>query len=91
MGLGIAVDAQGVAYVTGVTASLDFPLATPPQPALRGGFDAFVAELIRMGPCWSMPRIWGQRRRKYAWRAGLWRHCGRYGRGCLHHGQHRLA
>ena len=45
MGLGIAVDAQGVAYVTGVTASLDFPLATPPQPALGGGFDAFVAKL----------------------------------------------
>lgn len=45
--LGIARDAAGNAYVTGYTASPDFP-ATPNvvQPALKGGaYDAFVAKL----------------------------------------------
>ena len=45
-GAGIAVDSTGAAYVTGSTASTDFP-ATPGalQPALSGGGDAFVAKL----------------------------------------------
>ena len=44
-GLGIAVDAEGAAYVTGVTASLNFPRATPLQPVPGGGYDAFVVKL----------------------------------------------
>jgi hypothetical protein len=46
-GWGIAVDAAGNAYVTGETASTDFPTAGPPaQPAHAGGLlDAFVTKL----------------------------------------------
>jgi len=43
---GIAVDADGTAYVTGFTFSSDFPLANPIQASLLGGFsDVFVAAL----------------------------------------------
>jgi hypothetical protein len=55
-GTGIAVDATGAAYVTGVTRSPDFPTVHPLQPTLGGGChsapfgivcdeDAFVAKL----------------------------------------------
>jgi hypothetical protein len=55
-GIGIAVDATGAAYVTGVTRSPDFPTVHPLQPTLGGGChstfrgivcdqDAFVAKL----------------------------------------------
>lgn len=47
--LGIAVDRHGKAHVTGLTASADFPVAHPTQPALGGGFDAFVATLNSAG------------------------------------------
>ena len=56
--LAIAVDAQGNAFVTGVTESTDFPLKIPIRPALTGApspifglrpFDAFVAELNTNG------------------------------------------
>jgi hypothetical protein len=44
--LAVAVDAQGNAYVTGSTTSLNFPLtAATLQPALAGGSDAFVTKL----------------------------------------------
>ena len=46
---GIAVDAAGNAYVTGVTASLAFPTAVPFQPALAGNEDSFVAKLAPDG------------------------------------------
>jgi hypothetical protein len=46
---GIAVDRSRNVYVTGQTASPDFPLASPIQAALRGPRDAFVAELDRSG------------------------------------------
>jgi hypothetical protein len=42
---GVAVDRSGDAYVTGVTASTDFPIANPIQAINRGEGDAFVAEL----------------------------------------------
>ncbi len=48
-GTGIAVDAAGSAYVTGITNSLDFPTVNPVQPTLGGGFDAFVAKLNTTG------------------------------------------
>jgi uncharacterized repeat protein (TIGR01451 family) len=42
----IAVDASGNAYITGNTASTDFPLANPYQTTYGGGIsDAFVARL----------------------------------------------
>jgi len=45
----IAVDAAGNAYVTGYTASTDFPTMNPLQPANGGGADAFVAKLNPAG------------------------------------------
>jgi hypothetical protein len=50
IGNGIAVDSSGNAYVTGGTASTDFPTMNPFQPAYGGGdFDAFVAEFNPTG------------------------------------------
>ena len=43
-GNGIAVDAEGSAYVAGQTSSPDFPV-TPGELALDGGQDAFVAKV----------------------------------------------
>jgi len=51
-GLGIAVDAAGDAYVTGVTSSTKFPLQSPLQKTFGGGSlpsDAFVTELNPTG------------------------------------------
>lgn len=51
-GLGIAVDAAGDAYVTGVTSSTKFPLQSPLQKTFGGGIlpsDAFVSELNPTG------------------------------------------
>ena len=50
-GYGIAVDAAGSAYVTGVTSSTDFPTASPLQAANGGGVegDAFVTKLDPTG------------------------------------------
>ena len=44
-GDGIAVDGAGNAYVTGLTASTNFPLQNAFQPAYGGNADAFVAKL----------------------------------------------
>ena len=44
-GQGIAVDISGNAYVTGETASQDFPTMYPFQPSNAGGSDAFVAKI----------------------------------------------
>jgi hypothetical protein len=46
-GFGIAVDSSGSAYVTGTTASIDFPTKNPYQPMLSSGglrVDAFVTK-----------------------------------------------
>ena len=49
-GNGIAVDAAGNAYVTGLTGSTDFPTVNAVQPAFGGGSsDAFVAKLDPTG------------------------------------------
>ncbi len=51
VGNGIAVDGAGQAYVTGTTASLDFPAtsnAVQPGPG-GGGYDAFVTKLAASG------------------------------------------
>jgi hypothetical protein len=59
--LGIARDAAGNVYVTGYTASADFPV-TPnaPQPAFGGGvYDAFVAKLDPNGALMSSTFLGG--------------------------------
>jgi hypothetical protein len=48
-GYGITVDAQGSAYVAGVTSAPDFPLLNPLQSSLRGSTDAFVTKLSASG------------------------------------------
>lgn len=45
----VAVDAEGNAYVTGLTASSNFPVASPLQASNRGGTDAFIVKLNRDG------------------------------------------
>lgn len=44
-GAGIAVDANGNAYLTGITTSNDFPLVNPFQSSLNGSSDAFLLVL----------------------------------------------
>jgi Beta-propeller repeat len=48
---GVAVDAAGNAYISGLTSSLDFPTAEPLQPAPAGGLgsDVFVTKLNANG------------------------------------------
>ena len=48
-GLGIAVDQNFNAYLTGVTFSADFPLENPFQVQNKGGAEAFVVELNPTG------------------------------------------
>ncbi len=48
-GYGIAVDADGNAYVTGQTGSSDFPIRSAFQPRYGGGWDAFVTKLDPTG------------------------------------------
>jgi uncharacterized repeat protein (TIGR01451 family) len=50
LGIGIAVDAAGSAYVTGRTSSSDFPTTAGVfQPTFGGGLDAFIAKLSPSG------------------------------------------
>jgi Cep192 domain 4/Beta-propeller repeat len=49
VGYGIAVDSAGDSYVTGTTASTNFPTTTGNQPTLGGGVDVFVAKLNPAG------------------------------------------
>jgi Beta-propeller repeat len=49
VGLGIAVDLAGNAYVTGDTASTDFPTENPFQSTLSGTQDAFVTKVNSTG------------------------------------------
>jgi len=50
VGIGIAVDALGNAYVTGTTNSPDFPTTAGAfQRSSGGGYDAFVSELNNVG------------------------------------------
>ena len=48
-GRGIAVDLAGNAYVTGLTASTDFPTVNPLQPVFGGSEDVFVMKLNSTG------------------------------------------
>jgi len=46
---GIAVDSTGNAYITGETASANFPVANGYQPSFGGASDAFVTKLNASG------------------------------------------
>ncbi|HEX2897417.1 MAG TPA: SBBP repeat-containing protein [candidate division Zixibacteria bacterium] len=47
---GIAIDSTGAAYITGLTASSDFPTVNPFQGTYQGGiWDAFVSKLSSAG------------------------------------------
>jgi len=64
IGMGIAVDASGSAYVTGATTSADFPLVHSIQGAYRGGStnfpgDAFVFKLNPSGSGLAYSTYWG--------------------------------
>ncbi|HEY6804871.1 MAG TPA: SBBP repeat-containing protein [Pyrinomonadaceae bacterium] len=48
-GLAIAVDAQGNAYLTGTTSSIDFPVSSAFQPGLGQFSDAFVVKINPAG------------------------------------------
>jgi len=45
----IAVDTSGNAYVTGATASIDFPVKNPFQAKLKGPVDAFIVKIASSG------------------------------------------
>lgn len=49
IGVGIAVDSAGSAYVTGFTQSTNFPTMNPFQPTLHGIQDAFVTKFTPSG------------------------------------------
>jgi hypothetical protein len=46
-GYGIVVDSVGTAYVTGLTASTDFPTASPYQDTNFGQADAFIVKILQ--------------------------------------------
>ena len=48
-GSGVAVNDEGVAFVTGYTRSTNFPVFRPFQPRLAGGLDAFVTAIGTTG------------------------------------------
>ncbi len=57
---GITVDSTGAAYVTGNTASLDFPVVSAKQPVYGGGFsDAFVTKLNAAGSAFTYSTFLG--------------------------------
>ena len=47
--IGVAVDQEQCAYLTGYTSSKDFPLRNPLQAASAGGYDAFVTKFNPSG------------------------------------------
>jgi hypothetical protein len=50
LGLGVAADSAGNAYVTGWTSSTDFTMVGGFQPSNAGGYDAFVAQIADVAP-----------------------------------------
>ncbi len=62
-GLDIAVDGEGVAYLTGWTLSSDFPtLTAPAYAALHGGYDAFMTKLNNDGSALAYSMLIGGRK-----------------------------
>jgi uncharacterized protein (TIGR03437 family) len=59
LGLSVAVDSAGAAYVTGLTAAADFPAQNPLQRTNRGGADAFVAKINASGSAFLYASYFG--------------------------------
>jgi hypothetical protein len=55
----VAIDRHGNAYLTGRTASLNFPTAQPQQPASGGNFDAFIAKFNADGSAFEYSTYFG--------------------------------
>ncbi len=66
-GRGIAVDTSGDAYLTGLTESVDFPLAGPFQASKGLYYDAFVAKVSSTGDSLLYSTYLGGNHRDYAW------------------------
>ena len=64
-GSGIAVNANGNAYVTGETGSSDFPLLMPFQSTYGGGGDAFVTKCPLTAPLLFIRPIWAGAETKF--------------------------
>ena len=60
-GYGIAVDGSGNAYVTGRTASPNFPTQNPYQGTIGGSYDAFITKLSSSGSALSYSTYLGGR------------------------------
>ncbi len=60
----IAVDSSGQAYVTGSTASTNFPLVAPISSTLSGGRDAFALKLNAIGNLLVYSTYLGRRQRR---------------------------
>jgi hypothetical protein len=59
VGYGIAVDAEGSAYVTGGTGSTDFPIKNAFQEIFSGGGDVFVTKFDALGNL-AYSTYWGE-------------------------------
>jgi len=59
IGFSIAVDVSGSAYITGYTASVDFPTSGAAQPASGGSLDAFVTKLNSTGSAFVYSTYFG--------------------------------
>ena len=57
--MGIAVDGAGIAYVTGMTGSTNFPVLNAYQPFYGGQIDVFVARFSRKGRLLSSTYLGG--------------------------------
>ncbi|HVN52769.1 MAG TPA: SBBP repeat-containing protein, partial [Anaerolineaceae bacterium] len=55
----VALSSKGIAYVTGTTASTDFPTLSAFQNANAGGDDAFITALKADGSAWLLSSYWG--------------------------------
>ena len=66
LGYAIAADAQGNAYVTGVTYSTDFPVVSAVQANAAGKQDAFVAKLNAQGSALVYSTYFGGSQDDYA-------------------------
>lgn len=64
---GLAVDAEGAAYVTGFTLSTNFPLTNAIQSQHHGDFDAFVTKLAPTGNTLDFSTFIGGSDKDWAW------------------------